>query len=48
MSRLVRILLAAFLLATVPACGGGAVDSRNKDLDRPKSPNEKPAEPLKK
>jgi hypothetical protein len=48
MRRLMGILLAALILATVPACGGGAVDSRNKDLDRPKSPNEKPAEPLKK
>jgi hypothetical protein len=44
MSRIFVLLLAGCMLAIIPACGGGAPDSRNKDLDRPKSADEKPVE----
>jgi hypothetical protein len=48
MRRILTLVFVSFLLAIIPACGAGGIDSRNKDLDRPKSPNERPAEPVKK
>ncbi len=44
MSRVFVLFMAGCLLAGIPACSGGGVDSRNKDLDRPKSADDKPSE----
>jgi hypothetical protein len=48
MNRLTLLLLAGFVLTCLPACSGGGLDSRNKDLDRPKAADEKPVTPPKK
>ncbi len=48
MTRKLQLSLLALMLLCIPACAGGGVDSRNKDLDRPKSADEKPAAPAKK
>jgi len=47
MARVIQISLLGLLLLGAPACSGGGVDTRNKDLDRPKSADEKPAAPAK-
>ena len=44
MARILTLILAASLLACIPSCSPGGADSRNKDLDRPKSADEKPAD----
>ena len=48
MARLTLVLLAGLFLTCLPACSGGGLDSRNKDFDRPKAVDEKPATPPKK
>jgi hypothetical protein len=48
MARKLQLSLLALLLLCVPACSGGGVDTRNKDLDRPKTADEKPAASAKK
>ncbi|CAN5471600.1 hypothetical protein BH10PLA2_BH10PLA2_13970 [soil metagenome] len=45
MTKYLRTLLASSILFCIPACSGGGIDSRNKDLDRPKSVEEKAAAP---
>jgi hypothetical protein len=36
MSRVSKGLLTSAVLLCIPACSGGGIDSRNKDLDRPR------------
>lgn len=48
MSRILTLVLAGGILFSAMGCAGGGIDSRNKDLDRPKSANEKPLEAPKK
>jgi hypothetical protein len=44
MTRCIVLLVAGGLLVSALGCSGGGIDSRNKDLDRPKSAEDKPAE----
>jgi hypothetical protein len=48
MARKLQLSLLTLLLLCIPACSGGGADTRNKDLDRPKAADEKPAAPAKK
>lgn len=48
MARILALILAGGILFSVTGCSGGGIDSRNKDLDRPKSANERPVEAPKK
>jgi hypothetical protein len=45
MANSIRTSLLALTLLCIPACSGGGIDSRNKDLDRPKAAEEKAAVP---
>ena len=48
MARILTLILAGCILFSVMGCAGGGIDSRNKDLDRPKSAGERPVEAPKK
>jgi hypothetical protein len=48
MMRFFVLLLAGGLLFSALGCSGGGIDSRNKELDRPKSTDDKPVDVPKK